>query len=222
MRYLQTIAPLFVFMMMSCDRKTDQPAQVIKIDSLTSVDKNTYASADQSPMDMSYYPPGFPLQKMAGKDSSTIPVARVIYSRPHKKGRQVFGDNEKSICRYGRPWRLGANEASEIEFFRKVKIAGQEIGPGRYVIYCIPYADHWTIVLNSNLFTWGLHMESSKDILKVDILTMELNPSLEDFTMVFLPSDLGADLLMAWDNVKAILPIMFTENKNADNADLAD
>lgn len=211
MRYLPTIATFFLFAMLSCDRKADRADQLIIIDSLPSIDKNTYASSDQSPMDMSYYPAGFPLQKMSGKDSLESPVARVIYSRPHKKGRQVFGDTEKSLCRYGRPWRLGANEATEIEFFRTVKIGGKEIQPGRYVMYCIPYADHWTIVLNNNVFTWGLHMDTTKDILKVDILTMELNPPLEDFTMVFLPSDLGADLLMAWDNVKAILPVMFNQ-----------
>ena len=152
-------------------------------------------------------------KKMSGKDSSASPIARVIYSRPHKKGRQVFGDTEKSLCHYGRPWRLGANEATEIEFFRSVKIGGKEVDPGRYVIYCIPYVDRWIIVLNDNLYTWGLHMDTAKDILKVEILTMELTPALEDFTMVFLPADHGSDLLMAWDNVKAILPIMFTSER---------
>lgn len=213
MRYFKTIAVCYLFLLIACDRKTNKSEQVTKLDSLPSLDKNTYASADQSPMDMSYYPAGYPLQKMAGKDSSAAPVARVIYSRPHKKGRQVFGDSEKSLCRYGRPWRLGANEATEIEFFRSVKIAGQNVSAGRYVIYCIPYADHWTIVLNNNLYTWGLHMDTTKDILKVDIITMELDPRLEDFTMVFLPADSGTELLMAWDNVKAILPIMYSNGE---------
>lgn len=225
MRYLITVFICCAFALLSCDPKTDPPDKVIKLDSLPSLDKNSYASADQSPMDMSYHPSGYPLQKMAGKDSSASPIARVIYSRPHKKGRQVFGNNEKSLCRYGRPWRLGANEATEIEFFRPVRIAGKDVPAGRYVIYCIPYADHWTIVMNKNLYTWGLHMDTTKDFLKVDIVTMELNPALEDFTMVFLPSDVGTELLMAWDNVKAILPIMFpaeTGKRNADNADLAD
>lgn len=224
MRYLKTIAVCYAFALLSCDRKTDSKDQVIKIDSLPSLDKNTYASADQSPMDMSYFPAGYPLQKMAGKDSSASPIARVIYSRPHKKGRQVFGDGAKSLCRYGRPWRLGANEATEIEFFRPVRVAGQDVPAGRYVIYCIPYQGHWTIVLNKNLYTWGLHMDTTKDFVKVDILTMALNPALEDFTMVFLPSDLGTDLLMAWDNVKAILPITFpaeTRKRKADYADVA-
>jgi hypothetical protein len=147
---------------------------------------------------------------MAGKDSTGGPLARIIYSRPHKKGRPIFGDGEQSLCKYGKEWRLGANEATEIEFFRDANIGGRKLSKGRYVIYCIPYADHWTIVFNNNLYTWGLHMDSSKDIFKTDIPTVALSPSLEDFTMVFLPASHGTDLLMAWDNVKALLPISFT------------
>jgi hypothetical protein len=179
------------------------------LDTIPPTEKNQYAAADQSPMDMSYFPVGYPLQKMKGKDSTGGPIARVIYSRPHKKGRTIFGDSEQSLCRYGNEWRLGANEASEIEFFRNVVIAGTTIPRGRYVIYCIPYPDRWTIVLNKNLYTWGLHMDAAQDFFKTDIPAMLLTPPLEDFTMVFLPATQGTDLLMAWDNVKAILPISF-------------
>jgi hypothetical protein len=198
-------------LMHSCTQKTESPDRPIIIDSLPSKDKNAYASGDQSPMDMSYFPPGYPLQKMSSKDSATIPMARIVYSRPHKKGRQIFGAGEKSLCMYGKKWRLGANEATEIEFFTSATIAGKKLSKGRYVIYCIPYPDRWTIVFNSNLFSWGLHMDSAKDIFQTDIPTMPLSPPLEDFTIVFLPATHGTDLLMAWDNVKAILPISFSE-----------
>lgn len=197
------------FIFAGCTQHKVSPERSIILDASTSTEKNAFAGNDQSPMDMSYFPTGFPLQKMAGKDSSGGPIARVIYSRPHKKGRQIFGDGEQSLCRYGKEWRLGANEGTEIEFFKDANIAGTTLPKGRYVLYCIPYADHWTIKFNSNLYTWGLHMDSSRDIFKTDIPTMALSPILEDFTMVFLPASQGTDLLMAWDNVKAILPISF-------------
>jgi hypothetical protein len=54
-------------------------------------------------------------------------------------------------------------------------------------------------------------MYTTKDFLKTEIPTMDLNPPLEDFTMVFLPATHGADLLMAWDNVKTVLPIVFKD-----------
>lgn len=161
-------------------------------------------------MDMSYFPVDYPLQKMNRADSLPL-AARIIYSRPHKKNRIIFSNSPKSLCQYGKEWRLGANEATEIEFFKTVSINGKNIAKGSYILYCIPNADRWTIILNSNLHTWGLHMDASKDIFKTDIPVMLQSPPLEDFTMVFIPAKYGADLLMAWDNVKVQLPVEFSK-----------
>ena len=97
----------------------------------------------------------------------------------------------------------------QIEFFKPVKIAGKKIDKGRYIIYCIPFPDTWTIILNSNLNTWGLHMDVTKDVFKTIIPVLQQNPPVEDFTMVFQKATYGADLVMAWDDVKAVLPISF-------------
>ncbi|MHB1923002.1 MAG: DUF2911 domain-containing protein, partial [Chitinophagaceae bacterium] len=86
---------------------------------------------DVSPMDMSYYPPNYPATKLRA-DPGPL-VARIIYSRPQKKGRVIFGQLEP----FGKVDRLGANEADEIDFFAPVKIAGHMIKPGRYTLYAI-------------------------------------------------------------------------------------
>jgi hypothetical protein len=203
---------LCISMLPVCFSCKQQPGPVpnnIIIDSLTA-DLNPYITRDQSPMDMSYYPVDYPLQKMNKNDSGSL-VVRVLYSRPHKKNRVIFGTTPNSLCEYGREWRLGANEATEIEFFRNVSIAGKNISKGRYIIYGIPYPDHWTLVLNSNLDTWGLHMDTSRDVFRTDIPVSLQSPALEDFTMVFASASYGADMIMAWDNVKAVLPIRFSK-----------
>src|SRR5688572_12665221 len=56
---------------------------------------------DKSPMDMQYYPVDYPIAKMSGNVKEPL-VARVIYSRPKKDHRTIFGD----IVKYGSPWRL--------------------------------------------------------------------------------------------------------------------
>lgn len=192
----------------ACKHTTTAQQDPVSIDSLSRVDKNPYISYDQSPMDMSYYPVNYPILKMNHKDTLSL-VARVIYSRPHKKNRIIFSNAATSLCQYGKEWRLGANEATEINFFKNVTIDGKNVEKGRYVIYCIPHPDHWTIVLNTNLDTWGLHVDTGKDILRTEIPTKVQSPSIEDFTMVFTDATYGADLLMAWDNVSASLPITF-------------
>ena len=132
-------------------------------------------------------------------------MARVIYSRPHKQGRKIFG----ALLKYGEPWRLGANEASEIEFFRPATIQNKQIDKGRYVLYCIPEADKWTIVFNSNLYTWGLKQDPAKDEYRFQIPVQHSNTQVEFFTMVFEKATHGANLLMAWDDAVARLPIHF-------------
>ena len=138
-------------------------------------------------------------------DIAGLPVMRVIYSRPHRQGRVIFGNLQK----YGMPWRLGANEATEIEFFQPVTIQNKKINPGRYIIYCIPYENKWAIILNNDTFTWGLKIDSTKDFMRFDVPIKKTSVNFEYFTMVFQPITNGADLVMAWDDTEARLPINF-------------
>ncbi len=166
--------------------------------------RNPYAPVDISPMDMSYFPVDYPQLKMT--DSiHTPPVMRVIYSRPHLQGRTLF----HNLLKYGEPWRLGANEATEIQFYRDVKIQNKKIPAGRYILYCIPEEHEWTIVLNSNVDTWGLKIDSTKDIDRFPIPVTNGNRQAEYFTMVFEKTKTGAELLMAWSDLVARLPIEF-------------
>lgn len=160
---------------------------------------------DKSPMDMSYYPNGYPVSKIQDKPTEPL-AARVIYSRPMKNGRTVFGD----LLEYGKVWRLGANEATEIEFFQNVKIGGTKIKKGRYTLYCIPYADKWTIMLNKETDTWGsFKYDSKKDIVKTDVAVQKQTEITEAFTMAFEKAASGISLIIAWDDVKITLPIAF-------------
>jgi hypothetical protein len=160
---------------------------------------------DKSPMDMSYYPVGYPVLKI--QDKATEPLmARVIFSRPQKNGRSIFGE----LVEYGKLWRLGANEASEIEFFQNVKIGKTKVKKGRYTMYCVPYADKWTIIINKETDTWGsFKYDETKDIAKLDVPVQKQNEQLENFVMAFEKSGVGVNLVIAWDDVKINLPITF-------------
>lgn len=165
---------------------------------------NPYVPVDISPMDMAYFPSDFPVQKMNGIVSG-LPQARVIYSRPHRQGRKIFGN----VVKWGEPWRLGANEATEIQFFQPVTIQKKRMEKGSYILYAIPYEDHWTIVFNSNLYTWGLKFDLSKDVAKFDIPAVTKDQMAEYFTMEFEKTATGAELIMAWEDREARLPIQF-------------
>ena len=209
---MRKILPCIILFLaaVSCNDKKEEPTNVINIrdDSSTRVrterDLNPYATVDVSPMDMSYYPVEYPKLKMS-KATNDKPVARVVYSRPHLGGRTLFD----GILKYDTAWRLGANEATEIEFYQDVRIQGQEIKAGRYILYCIPYKDRWIIILNSNIDTWGLEQDTSKDTARFTVPVSARERSIEYYTMVFEKTTTGANLLMAWDHIEARLPIEF-------------
>ena len=210
-KFLRILLSFLFITFLSCNEKNELKKDK-EADNLDSAVKsnNPYVNQDQSYLDMSWFPVDYPIEKMKGNDSLHL-IAKLIYSRPHKKGRILFAESKESLCAYGVPWRLGANEATEIELFENVNIAGQNIPKGSYVLYCIPHADRWTIIFNSNLHTWGLHINTAKDIFKTDVPVLKQEPALEDFTMVFKENNTGADLIMAWDNVKTVLPIVFSK-----------
>ena len=193
----------------SCMQKNNNDKEATLQDSLNTIANNEYANVDRSPMDITYYPPSYPEEKMNNTNQPTTPVARIIYSRPHKKNRIIFSDSEKSICQYGKLWRLGANEATEIEFFKPVIINNKNIPAGRYGMYCIPFKDKWILALNTNLYTWGLDIQPEKDVIRIEVPVQKQQPSLEDFTIVLSPASYGADMIIAWDDVKTVLPLMF-------------
>ena len=159
---------------------------------------------DKSPLDFSYAPANYPILKFQGKQVPSLPLARVIYSRPQKNGRQLFGKEIK----YGEVWRLGANEATEIEFFRSVGIGGKTIAKGRYSLYCIPSADEWTLIINKDLYSWGVFSyKQSNDIVRVSLPVAHLaNVCVEYFTMFFNEAN---QLVIQWDDLKVVAPFKF-------------
>lgn len=161
---------------------------------------------DKSPLDLSYYPVDYPQLKMTGRTNQPL-IARVVYSRPSVDGRKIYGD----LLQFGKPWRLGANEATEIEFFQPVIIQNKTLEAGRYVLYAKPYRDHWTIIFNTDLYTWGLKIDSTKDIFQADIPVTKLSRSVPVFTMQFADTAEGGALLMGWDSVHASLPFTFSK-----------
>ncbi len=201
-----------LFFSSSCkskDEKTTTPATTVHAKDSAAIIQpenalNPYAPVDLSPMDMSYYPPDYPKIKMANP-GSPVPKARVVYSRPHLQGRPLF----PAILKYDTAWRLGANESSELQLYSDATIQGKIVKAGRYIIYCIPKPDTWVIILNSNTDSWGLHHDVSKDVASFVVPAIKTKQRIEYFTMIFEKKAEVVELLMAWDNVEARLPINF-------------
>jgi hypothetical protein len=162
-----------------------------------------FATADSSPADIVY----FPLNAAKAKDDELVkPKIKIVYSRPQKKGREIFGVLEQ----FGKVWRFGANENTEIRFYDKVIIGGKKIKAGTYSIFAIPNKDTWTIILNSQTDKWGaFSYDQTKDIVRVNVPVKTLTKPIEFFSLSFIPKENGTGLIAAWDKTQVELPISF-------------
>ena len=151
---------------------------------------------------MSYYPVNYPVLKIQDKVSEPL-IARVVYSRPQKRGRKLFGD----LVTYGEVWRLGANEATEVEFFRDVKIDNKLVKKGRYTLYALVNEDKWTFIFNKETDTWGaFRYDSTKDVLRTTVPVDKQDTITEAFSIAFQKAQKGADIVITWDDVLVRLP----------------
>lgn len=160
---------------------------------------------DKSPMDMSYFPGNYPVLKIQDKITEPL-AARVVYSRPQKGGRPIFS----GLVKYGEVWRIGANEATEIEFFKTVRLGGKKINKGRYTLYAIVNESSWIIIVNKETDTWGsFKYDAKKDVARIEVAVQKTDTVIESLAMAFEKSSAGFSLIIGWDNVRASVPFVF-------------
>lgn len=151
-----------------------------------------FSKMDASPMDLAMY-----------RDQNDAAVARVIYSRPQKRNREIFG----KLIPYGEVWRTGANEATELTLYQDMKVADAVVKAGTYTLYTIPGETEWTVILNNKTNTWGAYEYTSKeDKVRINVPVRQAPNTIEALSMAFQESDKGADLLIGWDDSYVKVP----------------
>jgi len=152
---------------------------------------------DPSPADIAIFRPN-------GKQ--TTPVAKVTYGRPQKKGRKMLG----GVDPYGKVWRTGANETTEIKLYKEVTFGDKTIPAGTYSLYSIPGETEWTIIFNSKLDTWGPYeYEESKDVARIKVPAGKSDAEVEAFTIAFDGKDGTGNMVLAWENTAVKIPLKY-------------
>lgn len=168
-----------------------------------------FSKMDASPMDAAYYPARAAFRSFADTEEEKManqPKIRVLYSRPQKKGRKIWGELEK----YDAVWRAGANEAAEILFLEDVTIGDQRVKAGRYTFYVKPTAESWEVHFNTDLDTWGAYaFNADHNVAVITVPVEKPTETIEAFSIMFEPSDDGAHMIMGWDDAMVRVPFKF-------------
>ncbi|NJC27719.1 DUF2911 domain-containing protein [Neolewinella antarctica] len=168
-----------------------------------------FAELDKSPLDAVYYPARAAFRSFAKTDSAAValePKIRVLYSRPYKKDREVWGGD---LAPYGDAYRLGANETAEIQFLVPVKIGDQVLPAGRYSFGAIPTADEWEVFFSLDLDGWGVYAyKPEHNVATTTVPTQTMADSMENFSITMFEADSGmVHLKMGWDKTFVEVPI---------------
>lgn len=133
----------------------------------------------------------------------------VTYSRPSVRGRLIFGNEEQEpLLPYGKYWRLGANEATEITFNRDVIFNDASVKAGTYRMYAIPGPDQFEIALNTETGKWGaFEPDYDQDILRTKVATQRIQAPVEQYTISLAPSDNGIDMIFEWSDIRFVVPL---------------
>jgi hypothetical protein len=152
----------------------------------TSADAQEFPRLDTSPMDISI-----------ARNTDMSPMVRVIYSRPQKRNRVIFGD----LVPFGEVWRTGANEATELEIYESLLVGNVLVPPGTYTLYTIPNKEVWTVIINCDINAWGaFSYDETMDFLRIQVKSKKAAATIESLSMAFKPNSDGVSLMIGWDD----------------------
>lgn len=136
---------------------------------------------------------------------------RVLYNRPYKKNREIFGN----LVPYGQVWRTGANEATIFETNKTITIEGKRLNPGTYSFWTIPDSTTWVVIFNSESGQWGINHKGepnrnpSLDVLSIPVHAVRQERIFEQFTITFEKMGGEAEMVLLWDNTVVAVPFSY-------------
>jgi hypothetical protein len=152
-----------------------------------------FSKLDVSPMDAASYPSDYKV---------SLKEVKVIYSRPQLKERTL-----SELAPNGKVWRTGANEATEITFYKDMFLGETPIKAGTYSLFTIPGEKAWTIIISKDLNVWGSYFYNEKnDVARIKVPVTVKKDSVEAFSIAFEGSKNGFDMYLGWSNVRVSVP----------------
>lgn len=151
-----------------------------------------------------------PLGQLSVRDTarSTLGGAElwVDYSRPMKRGREVFGN----VVPWNTVWRTGANAATQFNTTVDLVIGGAAVPAGKYTLWTLPTPTGWKLIINRQTGQWGTVYAPDSNLVQVDLRVEGLAAPVEQFVIAFDPQSGGgggAVLRMEWDRTRVTVPV---------------
>lgn len=144
-------------------------------------------------------------------DSASVAFAgdaiKVCYGRPSMRGRTMLGGTDP----FGRPWRLGANEATTLFVPVDVIVGDLAVPAGRYSLYTVPDSASAVLFVNRTDERWGVPINAgvrANDLGSTTAAVERTDVPVETLTMRLVPGDMGTvTLIVEWEQWRVRVPI---------------
>jgi len=139
------------------------------------------------------------------KSTQTVGLTDITveYSRPGLKDRSLA-----KMAPANQLWRTGANAVTTITFSDDVKVGGQDVAAGSYVILTMPGADMWKMHLYTPHEGYWVSFKEDTPVAAIEAAPTTSSDSQETFLISFDHlRDYSAHLTLAWGTTRVAFPI---------------
>jgi hypothetical protein len=138
-----------------------------------------------------------------GSQGITPARIRIDYGQPHLRGRALHTTN---LVPLDSVWRLGANEATELETGVDLLIGGHLVPKGKYTLFALPTASGWKLIVNKNTGQWGTDYKAEHDHARIDLSKRTLTSPVESLSIWLIPSTQpgppSGELRLSWGDTQ--------------------
>lgn len=138
----------------------------------------------------------------------------VTYGRPYTKNPRT-GEERKiwgGLVPYGKPWRMGADEATTLITQQPIELGGKTVPAGAYTLYMVPEETGASqLAISTRLGGWGIPVDTTHDLARVDLKKEALDKPVHQFTIAVAKGESGGVLKLMWEDTQFSVP--FTVQK---------
>ena len=135
-------------------------------------------------------------QATRGKAEATVKGKKITidYGKPKLEGRDMIG-----MAKPGMTWRLGMDDATEIQSTATLMVGGKELKPGKYTLWAVKKsATEWTLNFHPTTGVWGSPELTSGYIATMPLKLDKAAKSSEELTIAVADKAGDATITIVW------------------------
>jgi hypothetical protein len=118
----------------------------------------------------------------------------INFGRPELKGRDVM-----KMAPAGTVWRMGMNEATELETAATLKFKNFTLKPGKYSLWAKKVSDSdWVLIFNTKTGQWGTEYDAKADLGSTPLTVGQSPSSVELMTITLSGKDKDGVMELTW------------------------